>query len=511
MPDAVSTIANVWTRENRVSSDDQFHEVPVLELTPDAADFLGRFASVDGQNKIQGIFKWPPFAQGQTQVTQDSFDQGELYFALTDIAQVLNSLGFDVGKILGSKHEGNSHPIAAHANRVEDLNAWYSPGDDALTFGRGDEKWHLASDNDVTVHEAGHLLLDHLHPGFGGYFGNEGGAIHEGFGDALAALRYDDPEMSEDFAVALGRPPGKTDGLRMVNNDLTLNDVSKEVHDRGRVYAGFFWGVKEKLGLPSRQAADLALKLLINHAAHYRTSRPKPGDFVEAVLRGAKALADAGALDFPRETLERIIYEEARRRKMPVTPPFGLVILEMSAAVTPYKPLSTFEKVSEVTAIGSVQERYAQYYVSPALGKIPVLQMGILVNRKPSAFVPEISVRDARKFQAGEVDEKRSVSAGAARQKVEERLLSELQTLLLKWRQLKGSPSTAADLINLQQVQAEDRILSECRAALAKKPAPSFVIFPEGSNLVYDFNLGAAHFYVDALTGRVEIHREVFY
>lgn len=510
---AVGPTANVWTQENRVSSDGQFREIPVPDLLPIAVEFLGRFAAVEGQSKIQGIFKWPPFASAQTQVTQDPFDQGELYFALTDVAQTLNALGFDVERILGGKHGGKPHPIAASANKVEDLNAWYSPSDDALTFGRGAEKWHLASDSDVSVHEAGHLFLDHLHPGFGGYFGNEGGAIHEGFGDALAALRTDDPEMSEDFATALGRAPSKTDGLRRVNNDLALTDVSEEVHDRGQVYAGFFWSVKNRLGLPSRQAADLALKLLINHAANYRTSRPKPGDFVDAVLKGAKALNDSGNLGMPYEKIREIVLEEGRRRKI-LPPPLGggdRVYVNMSEALRDFGTASVFEKNSEVPYLGGVQERYAQYYLSPTLGKIPVLSRGIFVHRKPAAMVPEISVQDARKFNAGEVDETIRVSMDEARQKVMTNLLYKMWVIRLERLRLPGYPTKAAELTRFQQVESQYRLLEEAKAAWDKNPQPTFVIYPGGTNLVYAFNLGAAHFYVDALTGNVDMHREVFY
>ena len=535
-PVAPKQSLNVWLEENETSSDGTVFETEIHNLQ-DLLNLYGKFAHVDGQKPLQGIFKWEPFAPEKPNVTQDPFDQGQLYYALDDLCRYMESLGFDVQKILGNRHSKVPHPMVAYANKVSDLNAWYSPQEDALTFGMDDGKWHLSSDSDVDIHEGGHLLLDHFHPGFGGSFGgNEGGAIHEGYGDATASLRYDDPEMSEDFAKALGRPPSKTDGLRKVNQNLTLGEVGTEVHDRGQVYAGFFWSLREKLG------QDQTFKILGNHAANYRTSKPKPPDFVEAVLKGISALDRAGGLDSPREQVESLVREKALRRQIlakptlpPNDPPYLGVQHALKTAVKTFggEGVVRFRKISEAPYIGGVQEKYQQTYQSKNFGELSVLDCGILINKNPDKTV-DASFRDALSLQAGGVDETLRVSLSQALQKVEgllkrEKVRLDQETLLLKKEetavrklQLKYAASAALPTEVLQQmtayvrhrqeVDAGNRILQRSLEVLQTgRPQTQLVVDPKGKELLYEFRLGYARAYVWASTETVLYHPEFFY
>lgn len=509
-------LGNAWVEENQTSSDSKTKEVALHELMPGSFEPLGAKVWVDGQSPLQGVFKWEPFGTPNTGVTQDPFDQVQLYYSLEYAIRYLTDLGYDIPGIVGGKHQGQTHPISAHANKVADLNAWYSPVEESLTFGRGKEKWHLASDNDVSVHESGHLFLDHIHPGFGGWFGKEGGAIHEAFGDAFAALLFNDPEMSEDFAVALGRPPSKTDGLRMVNNSLTLDDVSNEVHDRGRVYAGFFWSVKENLPLPSGKAADLGLKLLFNHAANYKTARPTSQDFVEAVVKGAEALQDEGKLEVPPEVLRSIILSEARKRKFIKESP-ALAVLPMVAMTEVVRKFGgpqivAFEKISQTPYLGGIQEKYQQYYLSGKFGKIPILGRGVLVNRKPSSFIPTISTEDGRKVNSQEINEEIKVTKPKADQLVLQKLDAEEAEISIQWTTLKDPPRNREEFQKLKMLEGKKRVIERSKEIFkTQKSEVSLVIYPDGKNLVYRFSLGYADCYVDALSGKVEFHQNIFY
>ena len=308
--------AYVWLDTNRVTSDAQVREVSLEGLSPEAKEAIGTWAAIDGRTKLGGVFKWEPFSStkipplpepnedepwyddylgsviGATMAkppkegfpTSDGFDQIELYNSLTSLQLYLVGMGFDIGGIISKRRGGKPHAVVAHANKVDDLNAWYSPQAGDLTFGTSGGKWHLAADNDVSNHEYGHLLLDSINKGLSGWYAGEGGAIHEGFGDAMAAFRADDAEVSEDFPPAMGEEADKGKGLRTANNRLRLSDVSDEVHDRGQVYAGFWWSLKEKIqsrfGKSGREAADMTMKIMVNHASFYKTTKPKPGDLV---------------------------------------------------------------------------------------------------------------------------------------------------------------------------------------------------------------------------------------
>ena len=521
---------HVWLKENETTSDGQVFEAEAQDLE-DLMNLFGKYAHVDGQKPLQGIFKWDPYTKAQPKVTQDPFDQGELYFALGDLAHTMNDLGFEFEKIIGNRHKKIPHPMVAHANKVEDLNAWYSPQDDDLTFGTSNGTWDLASDADVTVHEAGHLILDHFHPNLGGSFGgNEGGAIHEGFGDAVASLRHDNPVMSEDFVKALGRTPSKNDGLRRVDNELTLDQVGGEVHDRGQVYAGFFWSLRNALG------TDLTFELLMNHAANYRTSLPKPSDFVDAVLKGAEALSQAGKLgDVPLEKIQMLVMAEAKKRHLigvPVppkkAPPYLSFEHAVSQAVSEFggatgadaTSVVSFRKVSEVPYLGGVQTKYQQYYSSKYFGELPVLERGILLNSDPNRKNVEASFQDGLQMQAGTVDETLKISLPQALRKVDAFLKNEtvhwvqeqqsLKKEALAMSQQKISPASYVQ--HKQSVDATERVLKKSREVFqAGRPTTRLVVSPDGKSLMYEFKLGYARCYVDAVNDSIAFHPDFFY
>ncbi len=173
----------------------------------------------------------------QNLVTTDGFDQVQAYYAFSSLMTYMGTLGYDMAKI------ANVFPILINVNAVDDVNAWYNPSAVDLTFGTGRRssvgEWHLASDHEIVEHEGGHLAFDRIIPALSQWYSGDGGAIHEGFGDGIAALKRNDPELSEDFPPNIGRAYGTMLGLRTVAHSLKYNDVSSEVHDKGRSTADF--------------------------------------------------------------------------------------------------------------------------------------------------------------------------------------------------------------------------------------------------------------------------------
>jgi hypothetical protein len=522
-------IGLIWKRENRVSSDADTMEVSLKNLIPDATgqlmELFGNLVKVDGKTKLNGVFRYGPF-EGESKLTADGFDQVQLYHSLNDVQEYLGRLGVDIPSILARQHNGGSHPIKAHANAVEDLNAWYDSESDDLTFGTGEGKWHLASDSDISVHESGHMMLDHINSKLGNWWSGEGRAIHEGFGDALAALRSDDAELSEDFAAYEGGSDSKTAGLRTAKNELTLKDVGTEEHDRGQVYAGFFWSVREKieaLGLTGREAADVTLELMFAHSFKYKTVKPKPRDFVDAMIAGAESLAAEGRLAVDIETAKTIITEEAKRRGF---------LDPVSADEEPEDIFANVTALEERFGGGGLlrfvpdtenaeQRFYQEQYQTREHGYVEVVGSGAVEQMGPTG--PVVSARDVRAIGQGEIDETVNINISAA--------ISSARTnaamTLIQTEQRKSaleSLGSRKSFMNdedyrarLAAAQMDYRVAEAAVAELGHPgkrtivpPQSRLVILPDSNELFYEIKAGLGMYYINAKTGDLNFERHVF-
>ena len=166
------------------------------------------------------------------------------------------------------KWQWGSDPISVYPNAGEDANAYYSRDEKALRFfyfpnddGGDSSIIHTCRSFDIVAHEVGHAILDALRPGYWASWHPQTGGLHEAFGDITAILtmlaQMDQceaiiaeakgdlhaksffPALAEQFGDALGR----TMGLRNADNDLTLSEVSNEVHDLSKVFTGAFYDI----------------------------------------------------------------------------------------------------------------------------------------------------------------------------------------------------------------------------------------------------------------------------
>jgi hypothetical protein len=161
-------------------------------------------------------------------------------------------------------------PLSVFPKAGNTMNAFYSRGERALKFfffnKPGDPPTapliFTCRSLDIVAHETGHAVLDGLKPGWLN-FGNppQTGAMHEAFGDLTAIFlmlsQLDQVEaviaqtranlhdksflsdLAEQFGLALGRP----NGLRNADNDLTLSQVTNEVHDLSQVFTGALYDI----------------------------------------------------------------------------------------------------------------------------------------------------------------------------------------------------------------------------------------------------------------------------
>jgi hypothetical protein len=527
--------ATIWAKENNVSSAGGTSSVFLEGLSPEMQELLGRLVHVDGKTKLGGVFGWAPFVGG-SRVTQDGFDQVVAYHHLDQVQRQLRQLGIDIPAVIAKRHGGTHHPIRAHINKVDDLNAWYSRQSDDLTFGTAKGKWHLGSDADIVIHEAGHLILDHIQPGMGGWTGKEGGAIHEAFGDALAAFYFDDPEMSEDFPVARGRAPDTTKGLRDLKNQLTLTDVGREVHDRSRPYGGFFWSLRQQLADPTGEfqlrggtSRELMMQLLLTHAFLYKTRSPSPVDFVDAVLDGFAAMDEQGGLPLEYGKFKQAILTEAVKRKFltPAQAQQRLVahrrtlhgfVPDLQAAMRQFGPEVAFKEDTRLRHIGGQTVHYQQVFNSTQFGELTMIGQGMSMFFTRNGYPMEISTRDARTVAPGTIDETVRINLRTAVNTAlrEARVRESKSTVSLR-QQAAADPAVRAPLEMEQRIARTSRQrLEQLRKTIGRihftgtTPDVEFVVLPGRDGLHYQLKLGLELGYVDARTGDIAFHKDVF-
>jgi len=164
---------------------------------------------------------------------------------------------------------GSASPIHVHPRAGEDANAYYSREERSLRFyyfyPQQDETRPLVytcRSFDVVAHETGHAILDALRPGYWASWHPQTGGLHESFGDLTAIFsmlaQMDQCEaviaeskadlhaktffaaVAEQFGEALY---GHRMGLRNADNDLTLDQVSNEVHAISQVFTGAVYDI----------------------------------------------------------------------------------------------------------------------------------------------------------------------------------------------------------------------------------------------------------------------------
>ena len=163
----------------------------------------------------------------------------------------------------------DTDPLNVFAKAGETMNAFYSRTEKALKFfffikpgdPPGSPKIFTCRSLDIVAHETGHAVLDGLKPHWLESGPPQTGALHESFGDLtaifLALSQFDQVEaviaqtkanlhdksflsdLAEQFGLALGRP----NGLRNADNDLTLSEVSTEVHALSQVFTGAIYDI----------------------------------------------------------------------------------------------------------------------------------------------------------------------------------------------------------------------------------------------------------------------------
>ncbi len=184
-----------------------------------------------------------------------------VYHHINEAHKYITSLGVNLAT--------RSIPATVHYNN--DDNSFYSPDKKALFFGDGGIP--DSADADIILHEWGHSVVDSL-SGLQGGWGSQGGAMHEGYGDYVAATYFGDPNVGEWDSSAYS-----DEGyLRTLNNKKIFpDDLQQSVHDDGEIWSGTLWDLRKELG---KQIADE----LIFHSLKFLPQKALFKDGLVAIL-----------------------------------------------------------------------------------------------------------------------------------------------------------------------------------------------------------------------------------
>ena len=134
-----------------------------------------------------------------------------------------------------------------------------------IVYGCGEIFKNFALDGNISQHEYGHAVLDHIQPQFfEAIESNYPGAIHEHTGDVMASYFGGNALIGEYAGVS---KDGKVNITRNMDNtrkypgdvyDPELNPPRSEVHYTGEILNGVYWDIKGALGV------DTAFKLFFS-------------------------------------------------------------------------------------------------------------------------------------------------------------------------------------------------------------------------------------------------------
>jgi Zn-dependent metalloprotease len=285
----VTARGNVFPRSNRAAGN--FSQV---SFEVDGSGFL-RSSAIDAQvgsgsraSSAQAAFNFTP--------TDARFGETNTFFHLQSLTNFLtqNNIRFITERF----------PVRVRG--VPTVNAFYDPSRRRIVLGN-DQGVDLSFDGDVAVHEYGHALLDRIRPGLLGS-SPEAGAIHEAFGDMLTMYFFENPDITEGFALDVAEKlgtsfydqicPGFTFSVtrprcRSGENDFVYpQDLRGEVHFDSMMLSGALWEVFEAMVASEGNinGKNRAIKTAVRAAAFLPSANARFTDFLAGMIEADRAL-----------------------------------------------------------------------------------------------------------------------------------------------------------------------------------------------------------------------------
>jgi len=518
--------ARIWTEENRIASLGQSRIVSLPGLSKGARELHGKWAKVSGLEKFDGVFLRDVYADESSTLTTDHHDQIQAYWAITSLLTHLESLGFDMARILG-----DWKPVVADVNENDRFNANFYKLERRLVFGTGERSksgaWHLAEDHDIVRHELGHLIFHCIIPTFVRGSSGDSYIIHESIGDGMAAFIRNDPEISESYLAGIGSEYGPDMGLRNLDNEFKYDENGRgDVHLLSRFLGGFWWSVRKALEPmmgDARAAADLTLAILTEHGAHYATNKPGQKDLLDAAIVGARTyLEGSGKFDVGSKQVASIMRAEAKKRGMTGR---GIKMrgkrLRASSKLTDvFLQLSdhnTFVRRASTRGTFGGRDFLQQYYVLDNRELATMLGSGLILFLDQSGNVHSYSASDVR-FDI-KVDKTIRVGRRSAVKRIRTEAEKQLGESELRLRnpgcmKLHSEDDERLQMIDIARAEIRRQAAELALGEVKERGDPDIgerVIMPEGfggkstgrEHLYWKYEFGPATFYVDAKTGEV--------
>ena len=165
------------------------------------------------------------------------FEEVMVYYHVDAVGRYLKGLGFDFV-------DDWQIPANVHFGRTRA--AFYDDSEGSINF--GDAGVDVAEDAEVIIHEYGHAILDRQVPNINR---GEGGAIHEGFSDFLAASFFS--AVSDGFSDSIVFEWAGSDDPEIATRSVNGNkrypqNVMGEPHADGQIWSAALWEIFEAIG-----------------------------------------------------------------------------------------------------------------------------------------------------------------------------------------------------------------------------------------------------------------------
>jgi hypothetical protein len=288
--------------QNLVDDNDSATAVPASEYATvplrnlDGSGYLtGKWVSVQSSTGTPAYSATNTFVYNRH---EDQFEQVMAYFWVNQAQEYLQSLGF--GSTL---RPVNAEQQQVKINQYGGDNSYQTDKPFRLRFGKGgvDD----AEDAEVILHEYGHAVHHAQVPGYGTSV--QAGSIGEAWGDYLsitvglaAAQQYGWPvradqacSMDWDSTSYTSKVPHC---LRRVDTNLTVADMTGEVHHDGMIWSRALWDIRNSyisLGLGSRRADTTMVDAQFDFAPDTSFSAAAKATYDKALARDGATAADA--------------------------------------------------------------------------------------------------------------------------------------------------------------------------------------------------------------------------
>lgn len=215
----------------------------------------GRYSRIENDDGPEALGQFPGF-KFYYPTNNTHFDEVNCYHAVDRVYRHFDWLGFRGFKINNTygKSASPKGQMRAHVHTGTNYpNAFYSPATGEIYFGDGNYSntnpnglRDLARENDVIFHEFGHAVIDEIRPGI---VGTDGGALHEAYADYFACSLTDESLLGEWVVPGAG-------SIRDLNNNNTYPNAPTSPHQRGLVWGGACWDLRQAVGV---EVADYLL------------------------------------------------------------------------------------------------------------------------------------------------------------------------------------------------------------------------------------------------------------